>query len=166
MMRNRKGFTLLELLIVVAIIAILAGVLVPSLSRAKAIARRAVCRTNLHAVAVGMRMYLDENKDIMPVAAQMPSVNVNDPRIADVLKPYLANPETLKCPADIEKNYFIREGSSYEYQSMLGGREVRSRSLGETNTPVMNDYEPFHGQPDTSGATNYLFADGRVGDLE
>jgi prepilin-type N-terminal cleavage/methylation domain-containing protein len=170
MRRKRQAFTLVELLIVIAILALLVGILMPSLNKAKAMAKRTKCLTNLHGVAVGMRMYLDNNDEIMPVAAQMPSLNLTtDPRIADVLAPYLSNPEVLHCPADTEKNYFESEGSSYEYHSMLGGRKVSdsflTRRFGERYVPVMHDYETFHGEPNTPGAMNYLFADDHVGDL-
>jgi len=168
---KRQAFTLVELLIVVSIIGLLLGMVLPSLQRAKQIAARTVCATNLHAVAVGFRMYLDDSNDIMPVAAAMPSLKLNDePRIADVLAPHLGHPETLRCPADTEQNFYESEGSSYEYSTMLGGRKVgegfMSRHFGESKTPVMYDYEPFHGPAGTSGSANYLFADMHVGDLE
>ena len=166
-----KGFTLIELLVVVAIIALLVGILYPALHQANAAAKRTQCATNLHAAGIAFRIYLDQNYEIMPVAAQMPSLGLNDkPRIADVLAGYIPVAETLKCPSDTEKDYYGSEGSSYEYHTMLGGKKVSESFLtqrwGEHRTPVMNDYEPFHGKPGQAGAMNYLFADGHVGDLE
>jgi len=171
MRSERTGFTILELLVVISIIGILAALILPSLREAKRQARQVNCKENLHAVAVALRMYLNRSNDIMPAAAQMPSLRLNNlPRIADVLAPYLSDRRTLKCPSDVETNFFEREGSSYEYRSMLGGRRVSdsflSRHWGEARTPVMHDYEPFHGEPGEPGAANYLFADGHVGDLE
>ncbi|MDP6046238.1 MAG: type II secretion system protein [Phycisphaerae bacterium] len=170
------GFTLIELLIVVMIIALLATLVIPSVQRAAAMARAGSCRNNLRAVAVSIRMYLNKSPgNIMPRAAQMPSLGLNDePSIVDALGGDIEDPEILQCPSDNQPNdngktYFQSEGSSYEYHSMLGGKKVGdnflSRNYGESNTPVMNDYKPFHGRPGESGAMNYLFADCSVGDL-
>lgn len=57
---GRRGFTLVELLTVIAIIAVLAGILFPSFNVAKAKARRASCRGNLQTIAMGLRMYKDD----------------------------------------------------------------------------------------------------------
>jgi prepilin-type N-terminal cleavage/methylation domain-containing protein/prepilin-type processing-associated H-X9-DG protein len=171
MVQRRFAFTLIELLIVVGVLALLAGLLFPSLHRARVLAQRVYCRKNLQNVSVAMRMYLNDSNNVMPLAAQLPSAELNDlPRIADVLARYLSGPDTLRCPADTEKNYFASEGSSYEYASMLGGRKVGdsflTRRWGEAKTPVMYDYEPFHGPPGELGSGNYLFVDGHVGSLE
>lgn len=164
------AFTLIELLVVISIIGLLVAILVPSVQKATELARRARCKTNLHAVGVGLRMYLNESGDVMPVACQMPSQNPNnEPRIGDVLAKYIPGPKVLQCPADREKDYFATEGASYEYHTMLGGRKVGQSFLtkrwGARLTPVMNDFEPFHGPPGTPGAANYLFADCHVGDM-
>jgi prepilin-type N-terminal cleavage/methylation domain-containing protein len=60
------GFTLLELLLTVGIIAILAALLLPGLSRAKATARRTVCINHLRQINLGVRMYSDDSRDASP----------------------------------------------------------------------------------------------------
>lgn len=164
------GFTLIELLVVVSIIALLLAITLPTLSKARRKANSTACVSNLHGLGQAMLMYLGDSKDIMPLAAQMPSLALNElPPIADVLEPYLDTRKALSCPADPDQVWFQREGSSYEYNSGLGGRKVEDNFLthhfGISKTFVMFDYESFHGVSGTKGARNYLFADGHVGDL-
>lgn len=60
--RASQGFTLVELLVVVAIIAILASLLLPSLTRSKATAERARCTSNLRQLGLAGQMYWDDNR--------------------------------------------------------------------------------------------------------
>ena len=59
-MRNR-AFTLLELLVVIAVVAALAALLLPSLARSKALARKVECSSNLRQLSLATHMYWDDN---------------------------------------------------------------------------------------------------------
>lgn len=59
--KARRAFTLIELLIVVAIIAILAAMLLPALTRSKATAQRIKCLGNLHQLGLATQLYWDDN---------------------------------------------------------------------------------------------------------
>ena len=57
------AFTLVELLVVIAVIAILAAILLPSFSRAKARTQTAVCQNNLRQLTIAFHAYVDDNGD-------------------------------------------------------------------------------------------------------
>ena len=61
-----QGFTLVELLTVIAIIAILAGILIPVVGRVRASARSSACLSNLRQLGVTMNLYIQANKGMTP----------------------------------------------------------------------------------------------------
>lgn len=63
---KRSAFTLIELLVVVAIIAILASMLLPSLARARYVARQVICTNNMHQQALGLMTYTADFEDFYP----------------------------------------------------------------------------------------------------
>jgi len=65
-MKRSKAFTLVELLVVVAIIALLVSILLPTLGRARELARQSVCATNVKGVSTGFVMYTNQNNDKYP----------------------------------------------------------------------------------------------------
>lgn len=60
---NQRGFTLIELVVVVTVIAVLAAILIPALSRAQEAARRATCQSNLQQLGLALKMFAQEDRD-------------------------------------------------------------------------------------------------------
>lgn len=63
---SKAGFTLVELLVVIGIIAVLIAFLLPALSRARENSRRTACLSNLHQLGAAMIMYANQYKDRLP----------------------------------------------------------------------------------------------------
>lgn len=113
LMRPRKtergGFTLVELLVVVAMIAMLAALLLPALSTAREKGKSAVCQSNLKQLGIAFAMYWNDYNDYLPPAVDLPGLWVEC--IIKYLGGYGRNPgdvylyhptrqaRVLKCPS-------------------------------------------------------------------
>ena len=70
-MRRPKGFTLVELLVVIGIIAVLIAVLMPALNRARMSANLVKCQSNLRQIYSAVSVYVNENKGVLPRSSDL-----------------------------------------------------------------------------------------------
>ena len=100
---KRGAFTLVELLVVVAIIALLVSILLPPLGKAKEQAKIVICLLNLKGLGLGFAQYAAENNDWYPPGSGWGG----DPPIWDFsMVKYYENKGLLHCPADnLERTY-------------------------------------------------------------
>ncbi|MFA7231695.1 MAG: type II secretion system protein [Victivallaceae bacterium] len=163
-------FTLIELLVTISIIAILAGILMPVLTKARERSRKTVCQSNLHQIGLALNMYLQDNRFMMPYCTMRPSdpplFEKEFPGIATVLNPYAGNSGIFLCPGDIDKKWFNSEGSSYEWMSefLINGQNVDGKSfvIFGFKKFIMMDYDNFHGPSGKLESKNYLYLNARV----
>src|SRR4051794_14507987 len=134
--QSRGGFSLIELLVVIGVIAVLVGILMPVLGRAQVASRRVACRAQLADIGRFFQMYLNDSKGHLPCVQTMPSVRPVLPPVTgkpatELLDPYIKESKKVwHCPADHIMQptegapdgfdeYFQREGLSYLYNPML-----------------------------------------------
>lgn len=105
-MKQRNAFTLIELLIVIAIIAILAAMLFPVMAQAKVAAKRASSISNMKQIGVALQVYLADYDDATPPLYYFDSNNTVIPSAQGfyywplLLLPYAKSEDIFLCPAD------------------------------------------------------------------
>jgi prepilin-type N-terminal cleavage/methylation domain-containing protein len=124
---RRHGFTLVELLVVIAIIAILAALLLSVLSSAKARAWRTTCLNNLKQISTAVQLYADDSDDTLPAAPDVTGGGTATNHFAifykRLVKSYVAlngasspQDKLFACPADTF--YYDFPGMTYEAGSL------------------------------------------------
>ena len=93
----RPAFTLIELLIVIAVIAILAAILFPVFAQAREKARQTSCLSNLKQLGTGLLMYAQDYDEQLPLAAY--ATDTGAVTWHDIIDPYLKNKDVWLCPS-------------------------------------------------------------------
>jgi prepilin-type N-terminal cleavage/methylation domain-containing protein len=171
---RRRGFTLVELLVVIVIIGMLVGLMVPAVMRTRETARRAVCSSNIRQVGIALMNYDEANGRLPPSSAVMmyPSSGGNYVETWSAYAYLLAqlDQELLAKQLHVRANYA-------PWEERAGGASTNSKQVEIVrNTPIPilkcssftppNDPEevkPFTGFLGVSGSaikgalTNYKF---------
>ena len=175
---RRRGFTLVELLVVIGIIGLLIGILMPALAVVKRESKKTVCKVHLQQIGNAVRLYTDQYKGRYPRAPAFPSVNPYNLKTAqEYLAPFIGVGSStseervltgtgimkiFECPAD--EIVFPNEKTSYFYHQELGEKPVRETFMflvykDMSRIPVFWDADHYHGG---TLPFNWLYVDGHV----
>ncbi len=182
------GFTLLELLVVIAVTGILVALLLPALGRANEKGRITTCLNNLRQVNLAIRLYADDNADSLPVLpTPNPYPNGVGAYYKQLVKGYLgltgsASPteKVFTCPSDrILQSEIGHAFTSYTFNGYEVGpgamARITGKKLGSIKSPTLavlvGEWPAFFGgswhpviNQDYPDAKNVLsFVDGHAG---
>jgi prepilin-type N-terminal cleavage/methylation domain-containing protein/prepilin-type processing-associated H-X9-DG protein len=152
-MRRRNGFTLVELLVVIGIIALLISILLPALSRVREQGRSTVCKSNIRQIYYALLNYSNENRFKLPLPSNIGETYAANPSkpcaffmmpsppsgVMDfdngVLWPYVGpagniRPAILNCPSDLGPSRPVSNTTvgprnfSYSFNDQLRGSPI------------------------------------------
>ena len=156
-LQHKHGFTLIEILVVIAIIAILAAMLLPALSQARERARRAACMSNLKQIGLAIFMYAVDYDDSVPDHRTINPLPDRNEWPYRLYPHYLSSPHVFFCPSGKERYYNNTNPScwpqgaqkvSYEYfgynsnfAGYTNGEEITrlSRIRNPSKVPICQD---------------------------
>ncbi|MAO24869.1 MAG: hypothetical protein CMJ35_13285 [Phycisphaerae bacterium] len=149
-----RAFTLIELLVVIAIIALLIGILLPSLSSARASAQRIVCQSNMRQLELAHQMYIEDYKGRLIDAALPHGSLAGDIRSTWLiaLQDYGAAPESLLSPVDRSIWLSLDDGGSDGGASLA---ELRAWFEQHEDLLTDNDFGNDPDQPEIARLTSY-----------
>lgn len=175
--RRSGGFTLVELVVTVAIIALLATLALPSYEKAMDRARSIQCGQNLRQIGVAIMAATQDNDNKYPkINDAMTVYYPDDPdakTLAQVLAQYGVQGVVLRCPSDVRnQNRYAQLGISYMWQPYADEESADTNSVNiygrmragqqifqapSARVRIVTDYDAIH-----YNRFNTLYADGHV----
>ena len=169
--RRRPAFTIVELLVVIGIIALLAGISMPTFQAVLVKAQGVRCAQNLHGIGIAVLSDATDNGETLPEINQA-ATPVYPPTVLGIvgtLSNYGVTTNTIQCPVDMAQgatSSFQMYGSSYEWNPVLddGTDPVTQIGIGPVSinvnasrVRVCTDFIAIH-----NGKVNALYGDGHT----
>jgi len=156
---GKKGFTLVELLVVISIIAVLLAIMVPALGKAREAAKTTICKARLRQFGIALRTYGQENNDnyllhewyLTGTSIWKPELTYWYARISPYIdvKAKLATSELMRCPSgDAIKDYgreYVNSwyGTDYGLQEPYSQNTKASKNIKISSIKMPYDFSSF-----------------------
>jgi prepilin-type N-terminal cleavage/methylation domain-containing protein len=193
--RRRSAFTLIELVVVIAIIASLVTLLMPAIGQMFERGRETKCTNNLRQIGMLIQGAAMDNNGVYPEIENDRENPIHDEEqgtvqtLRELVEARGGTVDLVKCPSDIQStlahskngattSYFEAKGSSYEWYPYYEGENVNAvnrygrmgiRTLPPSQVRLLMDYaengEGPHGRSVTGSKMHVFYADGSVRDV-
>ncbi|MGN6626385.1 MAG: type II secretion system protein [Tepidisphaeraceae bacterium] len=131
MKRHIRGFTLVELLVVIGIIAVLISILLPSLQKARFTAQTIKCLSNVRQLSTAVMMYCNDNKGYYPRAGQQGTNPTGSLHWTTLIFKYAgSNPRVFECPVITDYFDIFSSGNPQGGNMILANGTVVHARLG------------------------------------
>ncbi len=148
---RRRGFTLVEMLVVIGIIVVLMAILFPVFASVRRKARETQCWSNLHHLAVALKMYRDDHGRYPGPPYFDPTANRFGGGFSDLYPDYIDNTKGLICPEDTVARQLGSQAKDMVYCSYNGKYNVATHLFTEI-------YYNYNGYDVGGNATSQPFA--------
>ena len=147
-----SGFTLIEMLVVIAIICLLAAILFPVFGRVRENARRASCQSNLKQLALGVAQYVQDNDNCYPAKPssgfgtdyQVDIASTNAGGWGNMIMPYVKSSQVFKCPsATIYSDITFNIANYSKFNSTYAMNGMIAMGASGATGPGQYRYNPF-----------------------
>lgn len=169
--RSVRGFTIIELLVVLVVVAILATVLLPALSKAKAKAMRISCVGRLKNIGLSNRIFATDNADLFPWQRSLANATnrINFPdltglppadqvvRIYQCLSNELSTSKIIVCPADVRNeatDWLKLTTNNISYSVGLSASETLPQTIMAGDRNLSRDGRELTGRVELKSGTD------------
>ena len=151
-------------MVVIAVIALMLGLVSAALARSRQVARTAVCAANLKQIGTLVEVYLNDSKGTMPTLFNRATTADAQPALDTALGFKEDSDGIMACPSDDRKVY-ENSGTSYFWNFTVNGQKVDTMfsimgGRDHVRIPLVSDKEGWH--PELDPKVNILYADTHV----
>ena len=124
--RLRKGFSIVELLVAIGIVAVLSGIILTVVNKSQSAAQSAKCLAHLRSVGAALLQNAHDHADVFPDPVAL------NQSWEQTLRPYIPESQAFQCPSDTE--IYPAVGSSFDWRDTgVANTTLAGRTVHDTN---------------------------------